>query len=136
MGVNFLSMYMGYAQQIKVIFFCTCLVFFGSHSGMAQNQPIRVSLKQPAGVELSMSTDERSESQAIPPAVFFSEAGSWITLVWIKIQSFENSQLLIDFKKQPSLGNTGTMYFLNDSKTPLQEAQVFKSFPALLNVHQ
>ncbi len=117
---------------------------------MAQNQTLRINIELPAGVGLSSGSSskldsERSVTNEVGPDLYgetvknfalIADDGSFVKLTWIKMQTFENSQFLLDFKNQNETGRPIPSYFLNDNTNNLQSAQSLKEFPALLNFNQ
>lgn len=136
--------------RIELILPVIIFVLFISRLGMAQNQPLRINIELPAGVGLSSGSSSKPGSNTSVtnedgPQLFgetvknfslIAEDGSFVNLTWIRMQTYENSQFLLDFKNQELPGKPSLIYFLNDNTNNLQSAQSLKEFPALLNFNQ
>jgi hypothetical protein len=129
--------------RIELILPLMVLAFFISRFGMAQNQTLRINVELPAGVELrSMTGVESGSGNELWSDIYgknyamIAEDGSLLPLRWIMIQTYENSQFLLEIKNQDVPGKQTFIYFLNDNTNNLQSAQSLKEFPALLNFNQ
>ena len=137
-------------RKIDLVLSLIAFVFLIPKFGMSQNQTLRINIELPAGVGLSSGSSslpgsETSASNEAGPLLYgetvkqfslIAEDGSFVDLLWIKMQTFENSQFLLDFKNQDETSKPTFFYFLNDNTNNLQSAQSLKEFPALLNFNQ
>ena len=137
-------------RRIEHIFSLIVFTFFISHWVMAQSQTLRINIELPAGVGLSSGSSSKPGSntsvtneggpqlygETVKNFSLIAEDGSFVNLTWIKMQTYENSQFLLDFKNQDETGKQTLFYFLNDNTNNLQSAQSLKEFPALLNFNQ
>lgn len=134
--------------RIELIFLSIFLAFSISQSGMAQNQTLRINIELPAGVGLSsgsstMQSPNKSSSYDVWTDLYdtknfslITEDGSLAPLIWIKMQTFENSQFLLNYRNKDEIGKKTFFYFLNDNTNNLQNAKSLKEFPALLSFNQ
>lgn len=130
-------------RKIKPVLSLVTFAFFMSQFGMAQDQTIRINIELPAGVGLSssMSSAEKGleaflNGYEVRDFSLIAEDGTFVPLTWIKMQTYENSQFLLDFKNQDESIKPGLVYFLNDNTNNLQSAQALGKFPALLNFNE
>jgi hypothetical protein len=65
-----------------------------------------------------------------------SETGKLLPLSWIRMQSMENSQFLVEFKDLGGSSLTTSCYFLNNNTDELQDASKISVFPALLQFNE
>lgn len=117
---------------------------------MAQNQTLRINIKLPAGVGLSSgkgeipraNSSENNElgsdlySELVRNIPLTSDNGFTIPVWWIKMDAFENSQFLLDFKSQGEIDKTISIFYLNDDSNNFQNALPLKEYPALLSFNQ
>lgn len=132
--------------MIKTILLAGLFSIGIAYSGQSQDQTVKINIQVPAGVGLSSGTssisgnsdnetsDNGSNRLAESNLDFsiFSEDGTLLPLFWIKMQSLENSQFLIDFKNERGLASNSAFYFLNNNTDELQRANRVTQFPALL----
>jgi hypothetical protein len=137
-------------RKIDLVLSLIAFVFLIPKFGMSQNQTLRINIELPAGVGLSSGSSslpgsETSASNEAGPPLYgetvknfslIAEDGSYIDLIWIKLQTYENSQFLLDYNQQGETGKPTVFYFLNDNTNNLPGAQALKEFPALLNFNQ
>ena len=135
-------------RKIELIIKLIAVAFFMVQIGMAQNQTIRINIELPAGVGLSSKSSSMSslggslgvdgvpDGYKVRDFSLIAEDGSFVPLIWINMQTYENSQFLLDFKKQNEPIEPSLIYFLNDNTNNLQSAQSLKEFPALLNFNK
>jgi len=131
-------------KKNKLVLSLVVFAFVISQFGMAQNQTLRINIELPAGVGLSsMSSFEKSLNLDAFPYGYggsdflrLAEDGSFVPLIWIKIQAYENSQFLLDFKNQGEPIRPSLFFFLNDNTNDLQGVQSRREYPALLKFNQ
>ncbi|MDG1277471.1 MAG: hypothetical protein P8O16_09335 [Algoriphagus sp.] len=137
-------------RRIELILFLIVFACFIPQVGMAQNQTLRINIELPAGVGLNSGSSskldsERSVNNEVGPDLYgktvknfalIADDGSFVKLTWIKMQTFENSQFLLDFKNQNETGKPIPFFFLNDNTNNLESARSLIEFPALLNFNQ
>ena len=137
-------------RRIELILFLITFTSFIPRVGMTQNQTLRINIELPAGVGLSSGSSSKLDfdasvnnevgsnlySEAAKNYSLIAEDGSFVPLVWIRMQTYENSQFFLDFKNQDETGKSTFFYFLNDNTNNLQRARSLIEFPALLNFNQ
>ncbi len=123
----------------------------------AQDQTVKINIQLPAGVGLSAGGGTSSSSsssssgtgeagasdgganriaETVVDFAVMSENGTLIPLSWIKMQALENSQFIVDFRKEDGRAMKTTCYFLNTSTDLLQEALPVTSFPAVMQFNR
>ena len=65
-----------------------------------------------------------------------SETGQVVPLSWIRMQSMENSQFLVEFRNQEGRRLSTSFYYLNNNTDELQDALQISVFPALLQFNE
>jgi hypothetical protein len=65
-----------------------------------------------------------------------SETGKVVPLSWIRMQSMENSQFLVDFRDKDGNQVKTQCFYLNNNTDELQQANSVSVFPALLQFNQ
>lgn len=65
-----------------------------------------------------------------------SETGKLVPLNWIRMQSMENSQFLVEFRNQEGRRLSTSCYFLNNNTDELQDAAKISVFPALFQFNE
>lgn len=138
------SVYMWKVDQIKRLI--SLLVIFLAVVGLAfpQNQPVKIIIEIPAGVGVSkvgngLADGSGGDGSGIDSGTTFpllAENGTFLPLYWLKMQSFEDSQFLLDFSYPGENSKLVTAYFLNDQSGDLQLARKLPKFPFVLNFNQ
>lgn len=117
-------------------------------AAFAQDQTVKINIQLPAGVGLSAgggtSSSEAGGSdgganriaETVVDFAVMSEDGTLIPLSWIKMQALENSQFIVDFRKEDGSAMKTTCYFLNTGTDLLQEALPLTSFPAVMQFNR
>ena len=141
--------YMWRVDQIKRL--VSLLVIFLAVVGLAfsQNQPVKIIIEIPAGVGISKAGNgladgsdgngSGADASGIDSGMIFpvfTENGTLLPLYWLKLQSFEDSQFLLDFSYANENSQLVTAYFLNDQSGDLQLAQKLPAFPFALNFNR
>ncbi|MFC5193164.1 hypothetical protein ACFPIK_15440 [Algoriphagus aquatilis] len=126
-------------RPIKLILISYLLGLPLAVSLSAQQQPLRISIQLPAGVGLSTGSVSSEESKIVGESLDFSlitEDGTVVPLTWIRMQSLENSQFLIDLKSASGESFRPFLYFLNDNSDRLERAKPVSAFPSVLQFNE
>lgn len=128
-------MCMWQVEIIKKVSFLLLIYFGWTFSSYSQDQTVKINIQIPAGVGIrTQASSENGTNRLFENALNYSmlsEDGSLIPLFWFKMQSLENSQFLLDFRKLDGASIKTLCYFLNNSTDELQNSTRVNEFPAL-----